>query len=245
MKEHWGEKQIPNPMTEFLAKYKPELQNIQFLEQQKLRGKAKVGEKFVPANACITCHQDQGKKWHKTAHSLAYATLITAQAEQNPQCIKCHSVGHTSPGGFASLAETVLVKKDNDPQSLEAAPKGYWQEIKALAHKIKSVRKLSAKSRMSHNKVWQKVDEKYGVLHNFGNVQCLNCHKKSNDHPFESSEPETKKKRRNEIKSRCLACHDYDQSPEWYSGDHSNAPLNEKVFNQHYKAIQCPKYLQE
>ena len=239
------DKAVPNPMIAFLEKHKNDLQKIQFEEQEALRGQAKAGEKLQPASSCIECHEAQGTKWHKTSHSLALTTLINAQADKNPQCIGCHSVGHGTKAGFQSLAEIALVKVDNDPNKLKAAPKLYWKEIQEIAKKIESVRELPEGKRLEYAKSIHKIDKKHEVLHQFGNVQCLNCHAQSSDHPYEGKSDLTRADKKMAIKKQCLSCHIYDQSPKWYTGDDTNHKLNETVFENHYKSIACPKYVQE
>ena len=232
-------------MIAFLEKHKNDLQAIQFQEQEALRGQAKAGEKLPPASSCIECHEAQGNKWHQTSHSLALTTLINAQADKNPQCIGCHSVGHNTKEGFHSLSEIALVKVDKDPNKLQAAPKLYWQEIQDIAKKIESVRELKPAERAKYAAMTHQTERKHEILHQFGNVQCLNCHAQSSEHPYEGSSKVTKAERKLAIKKQCLSCHVYDQSPKWYSGDDKEHKLNEKTFEEHYKNIACPKYVAE
>ena len=241
-RDEMKDKAVPNPMISFLEKHKNKLQTIQFEEQEALKGQAKAGEKLPPAMSCMACHEAQGQKWHKTAHSLAMVTLINAQADKNPQCISCHSVGYGKKEGFQSLSELALVKVDKDPNKLTAASDLYWKEIKQIASKIDSVRGLSKAMRAKHAKVWDKTDRKHEIIHQFGNVQCLNCHDQSMDHPYDSKKKLSPAENKLAITAKCLECHNYDQSPKWYNGNDIKHTLNQKIFDSHYNQIKCPKY---
>ena len=97
----------------------------------------------------------------------------------------------------------------------------------------KAARKKAAKK-------WFKLDEKYGVAHNYANVQCLNCHDKAKDHPFEM---DTTPKSKTSMASKCIKCHTSDQSPEWFHKDNKGiaTTLNKKYFAKQLKKVACPK----
>ena len=88
-------------------------------------------------------------------------------------------------------------------------------------------------------------DSKYKVTHNYMNVQCMNCHDKHVDHPFENHKMElTDAQKKEAMQDKCLSCHDPDQSPEWYSqggkGNVDYAKLDEMM-----KKVACPKKVEE
>jgi hypothetical protein len=73
----------------------------------------------------------------------------------------------------------------------------------------------------------------FKVTHEYGNVQCINCHDKKRDHPFDGSTSHDG----STMGSRCLSCHTSDQSPEWYKGGKpNNVMVAEKI-----KTVACPK----
>ena len=97
--------------------------------------------------------------------------------------------------------------------------------------KILVFRPLGKEEIKKINLAWAQVDKKHQVTKNFANVQCLNCHGVSDNHPKEKLSPKV------DIKNNCLACHTPDQSPEWYE---SGIKLNAK-FDDAYKKVSCPK----
>ena len=85
-----------------------------------------------------------------------------------------------------------------------------------------------------------KLDEKNEVTHNFANVQCLNCHDKAGDHPFEMDDVV---KKTTDYMSKCLKCHTSDQSPSWYSKNDKGiaTTVNKAYVSGIIKKIACPK----
>ena len=51
-------------------------------------------ERFLTAEACKPCHQENYAAWRKTAHGRAYATLQKTGDEFRYDCLPCHSVGY-------------------------------------------------------------------------------------------------------------------------------------------------------
>lgn len=54
---------------------------------------------FVGIERCASCHQEERKFWAATAHSGAYATLVSQHKEFNLDCVSCHVTGYAKPGG--------------------------------------------------------------------------------------------------------------------------------------------------
>ena len=227
----------PNPFREFLTKHKEQLSKIQLEEQSSMMITTSGVQKFNTANSCLDCHQAQGEHWQQTPHSIAYLTLVKAQEENNLACIKCHSLGLNSPNGFAKSKDMVHFE-ESDETKLKKLKDDYMKELKASFLDFTSVRKLPPKSIENISKKWQKLDARKGVTHNFANVQCLNCHDKHLEHPFSTSEVELSSKAKYQnMKAKCLDCHDPDQSPEWYQGK----DVNEVKFIDMMKKVGCPK----
>ena len=53
---------------------------------------------YKGAEACVTCHQHQGKVWNKTRHAKAFESLKAVGKQYDPECIRCHVVGFKSRG---------------------------------------------------------------------------------------------------------------------------------------------------
>jgi hypothetical protein len=187
--------------------------------------------------SCSDCHKQQVAFWQKTAHSLAFTTLIHDKAQNNPSCIKCHSVGMNIPGGFTGSRN--LVSSDNKNFNI----KNYWKELNKTVPFEHPVRDLSPKKRQKIAKLWLKHDTKSGVQANYSNVQCLNCHNQNLDHPFgEKSIVKVAP-----VMQKCLACHTQDQSPSWYDKDAKGlaSSLNKSYFSKKLEQVSCPKIEKE
>lgn len=62
--------------------------------------------KFIGSETCQTCHTRIHADWSETLHSGALATLEAIGEGQNPECLRCHTVGFDEEGGFVSRATT-------------------------------------------------------------------------------------------------------------------------------------------
>ncbi|HAK97202.1 MAG TPA: hypothetical protein DCM87_19985 [Planctomycetes bacterium] len=51
-------------------------------------------ERFLTAEACKPCHEENYAAWRKTPHGRAYATLQKTGDEFRYDCLPCHSVGY-------------------------------------------------------------------------------------------------------------------------------------------------------
>ncbi|MEO7319717.1 MAG: multiheme c-type cytochrome [Chthoniobacteraceae bacterium] len=60
----------------------------------------KAGADFAGSEACLGCHAAAADVWKESHHSRAFATLIRQEADADPNCIGCHTVGFGSPGGY-------------------------------------------------------------------------------------------------------------------------------------------------
>lgn len=223
----------PNPYMSWLDAYKKKLEDLQLKEQEEIAGVGSSEITPIPtAKSCLECHAPQTEFWQSTAHSLAYITLQRSQAEHNPSCVGCHSVGHKKVDGFTHTKHIVKIDKKEH--------KKYWAQMDKTFKKVLSPRKMKPKARKVAAKKWFKLDEKFGVTHNYANVQCLNCHVKAKDHPFEMEESAAKKQA---MSSMCIKCHTSDQSPEWYNKDNKGiaTTLNKKYFAKQLKKVACPK----
>lgn len=60
---------------------------------------------FTGDQACRICHPAQHADWALTRHACAWESLVRLGKENDPNCVRCHVVGH-GLGGFVSLAKT-------------------------------------------------------------------------------------------------------------------------------------------
>ena len=60
----------------------------------------KSGADFAGSEACLACHAEEGKVWRESQHARAFATLVAHEADADPNCIGCHTVGFGTPGGY-------------------------------------------------------------------------------------------------------------------------------------------------
>lgn len=55
---------------------------------------------YVGSDACLSCHQNEYDIWKHSLHFKAIPTLKEKQQDQNPECLRCHTVGYGLPTGF-------------------------------------------------------------------------------------------------------------------------------------------------
>lgn len=233
IRDNKKDKLKPNPYLDWLDQYKKELELLQLKEQEDLSGIH--SDEIMPtatAQSCLECHTPQTKFWQGTAHALAYVTLEKVKANNNPSCIGCHSLNYKKIDGFTHTKGIIKISKKDSAR--------YWKEWDHIYKIVKSPRSMPNKVRKKMAKKWFKLDSKFGVKHNYANVQCLNCHAKAKDHPFEMEEVTKSTKN---IGKMCVKCHTQDQSPEWYYKDNKGiaTTLNTKYFAKQLKKVACPK----
>ena len=71
---------------------------------------AKLAEDMVPGvkatatyagtQSCAACHATAMKAWQGSGHARAFATLVAAKADADPNCIACHTVGFGTASGY-------------------------------------------------------------------------------------------------------------------------------------------------
>lgn len=55
---------------------------------------------YVGTQSCTQCHPGAVKIWKDTGHARAFATLVDFQADADPNCISCHTVGFGTTTGY-------------------------------------------------------------------------------------------------------------------------------------------------
>ncbi len=61
---------------------------------------------FATSIACANCHSEIHEQWYKSHHARAFATLVEANQEYNPECVGCHVTGFDQPEGFLNARQT-------------------------------------------------------------------------------------------------------------------------------------------
>lgn len=60
----------------------------------------KASAQFAGSETCLGCHPSAAKVWQTSAHARAWKTLIARDADADPNCIACHSIGFGTPSGY-------------------------------------------------------------------------------------------------------------------------------------------------
>jgi nitrate/TMAO reductase-like tetraheme cytochrome c subunit len=97
----------PDAQIETLAaKYRAEVRETKLsvddparLQADRVQG-IRSAATFVGSASCLECHPSAAKVWSASSHARAFATLVDRNADADPNCIKCHSVGFGAPGGY-------------------------------------------------------------------------------------------------------------------------------------------------
>ncbi len=61
---------------------------------------------FLTAVSCANCHPDAHDIWYRSHHARAFDTLVQADQDYNPECVKCHVTGYEQPQGFLNARQT-------------------------------------------------------------------------------------------------------------------------------------------
>ncbi len=55
---------------------------------------------YVGTARCAECHKTTGAAWAKSGHAKAFATLLAREADADPNCVGCHTIGFGTPSGY-------------------------------------------------------------------------------------------------------------------------------------------------
>jgi len=55
---------------------------------------------YAGSQSCVQCHPSALKVWRESGHARAFTTLATFQADADPNCLSCHTVGFGSASGY-------------------------------------------------------------------------------------------------------------------------------------------------
>ena len=59
---------------------------------------------YAGSERCIECHKQAGAVWRNSGHANAFNSLIAREADADPSCIGCHTVGFGNPTGYLRTA---------------------------------------------------------------------------------------------------------------------------------------------
>lgn len=156
--------ETPNPLDKVLSDSKTDIARINKEAESELMGSNPFGEPtkklvahFQTFTQCAQCHTAQYDFHKNTPHMKAYATLVKAKQSANLDCLKCHTVGMQSPGGWTAMSKLVLSKTNKPIDAKNFATSLPNMDEKALSKVSKA----------------------------FINVQCENCHGAAGGHPTE------------------------------------------------------------
>lgn len=63
---------------------------------------------YATSSGCVRCHSLQFARWTYTGHARATATLVERKAQQDLECVGCHTTGFGEKGGFAETDPATL-----------------------------------------------------------------------------------------------------------------------------------------
>ena len=55
---------------------------------------------YVGSEKCMSCHLTAAAVWKTSAHARAFTALLTRNADADPKCISCHTIGFGEPSGY-------------------------------------------------------------------------------------------------------------------------------------------------
>jgi Cytochrome c554 and c-prime len=65
----------------------------------------RAADAYVGTEQCLACHKTAAATWSASAHAHAFAALAAREADADPKCIGCHTVGFGEPSGYQRAFE--------------------------------------------------------------------------------------------------------------------------------------------
>lgn len=195
----------PNPLDQLVSRWREEVAALNSLAIPSATPSPFATLPFQDVNqgkpplrtftGCIECHLPQTGSWIKSRHFKALDPLVKAKQISNKECLSCHSLGFDEPTGWSDVNQFARIG-------------GKWKSSTQLAAHLK------AKNFTTPTQL-QKGSSSWGVA--YGPVQCENCHRPSEQHPFSGGTiPPVQTQ-------KCLQCHTQVRASKWY--DSSGQPL--------------------
>ncbi len=60
----------------------------------------KLASEYAGTAACLECHPSAGRIWQASGHAQAFRTLVKKDADADPHCLGCHTIGFGAPSGY-------------------------------------------------------------------------------------------------------------------------------------------------
>ena len=207
------------PVREIIQKTKKQISEANLSAQKSIGGNSSAHSKLQTFTQCSECHARQFEFWRKTPHAQAFEVLAKTGAENNKECIGCHSVGFGQKNGFSEVKDLVE-----------------WSEgdkTHHLASFLKELRDIKSPERAAEHL------RKAKRIH--ATVQCENCHvtqpNSAQDHPFglSSQFPSVQQE-------TCLQCHTPARAPGWYQAEKGgNGTLDTARLKAKFIEMSCPR----
>lgn len=107
-------KDSTNPVLALLDQYTREVRDKNYLANYTKTPHpiqlAFPGATYVGSEKCKSCHRNEYKIWKNSAHSHAFASLVSAKRPSlrqfDGECVSCHVVGFQYTSGYTSIAAT-------------------------------------------------------------------------------------------------------------------------------------------
>ncbi|MDR3608214.1 MAG: multiheme c-type cytochrome [Oligoflexia bacterium] len=179
--------------------------------------------KFQTWVRCAECHTEQFDFWRRTPHARALSPLVKAGQSANKECLSCHTVGLGDPEGLLDISKLATLRGD---KAISTPELNTFLESMTQAKSMDAPVTLTPLDPpMPLNQAISRIDRSWTP------VQCENCHKGSQDHPF--SNPMSEKV----VVTTCVQCHTAERAPAWYTKD---GKLDEKIAAEKKAKIACP-----
>lgn len=199
------EKDSPKEFLELIKSWKDKINQLSLKEEQSNLPVSKHS-KPITVTKCIQCHEPQFNFWRKTSHTNALTALKSKNLLNHPDCLRCHTVKQ----------DALLSWEENERilnEIFKAPTEKSLIQFKKDSPPLPMIEGLNTVDELS------------------GGVQCENCHRTPENHPFSG-------KMLKEVREMsCLKCHTKERAPAWYD----QSGLNKNLFLEKRKSIQCPK----
>jgi hypothetical protein len=60
----------------------------------------RAAAEYVGSDRCLSCHPSAAAVWAQSHHASAFNSLVGREADADPKCVGCHTVGFGSPSGY-------------------------------------------------------------------------------------------------------------------------------------------------
>ncbi len=159
-------------MIDLIRHYKDELRDRRYElasaeGMETIQSQTSAADRYVGAQACMSCHEQAYDVCLQSKHMAAFATLISKNSEYDPECLRCHTVGYGLYSGFVDLQTTPQLK---NVQCENCHGRGEQHIL------------LMQKSMLAHRTI--PATNSSGGLRAVTPASCIKCHDKDNSENF-------------------------------------------------------------